>query len=266
LKVGLVLKTDSKDAAKLAQKVKTVLARHSCEPVLVDGEAKARNLDLVLVLGGDGTLLYAASLVGEKGVPILGVKIGGLGFLTEVKEQELMQMIEKAVCANPPVEERMLLKASVKKSESYLALNDIAIGKAIFSRMVDIELKVDGYELAAMRADGIIFSTPTGSTAYCLAANGPIVHPRVQAIIIVPICAHSLTFRPLVLPADSKIQARVKTRGGGTHLVADGRLDRKIRDRDVIEIARAKNPLKLVTSPTMNYYEILGTKLGWGSK
>lgn len=266
MKVGLVLKTDSRDAARLAQKVRAVLARHSCQAVLLDSEAKARNLDLVLVFGGDGTLLHAASLVGEKGIPLLGVKLGGLGFLTEVKEQELMQMVEHALCRDLPVEERMLLKASLKRSGSCLALNEFVLGKTVFSRLAEIELKVDGYQLATMRADGVIFSTPTGSTAYCLAANGPIVHPQVQAIIIVPICAHSLTLRPLVVPADSIIQARVNSRGGDLNLVADGRPAGRLKDLELIEITRAKKPLRLVSSPSMNYYEILRTKLGWGSK
>jgi len=277
LKVGLVIKTDSEEALKLAQKVESILARHSCEPIMVDGTAKARELDLVMVFGGDGTLLYAASLVGELGIPILGVKIGGLGFLTEVKEQELFDMIEKAVCQNLSTEDRMLLKAPVASvgatgrspvlgDASYIALNDIAIGKAIFSRMVDIDVRVDGFELATMRADGIIVCTPTGSTGYCLAANGPIVHPAVSAMIIVPICAHSLTWKPLVIPAHSRIAIKIDSKGGDAHLIADGRLGRKIKDTDVIEITRAEKPLRLVTSPSMNYYEILRTKLGWGWK
>jgi NAD+ kinase len=266
LKIGLVIKNESAEALKLAEKVEKVLAKNSCESIRIKSGAKLDKLDVIFVFGGDGTLLYAASLVGEKGIPILGVKIGGLGFLTEVKEQELFDMIEKAVCANLQTEDRMLLKAEVVGGEDYLALNDIVIGKAVLDRMVDIDIKIDGYELTRIRADGLIVSTPTGSTAYCLAANGPIVHPHVFAMIVVPICAHSLTLRPLVVPADSKISIKVNTKGGDTHLIADGKLGRKIKDADVIKISRGKKPLRLVNSPTMNYYEILRTKLGWGWK
>jgi len=266
LKIGLVIKNESAEALNLAKKVEKVLAKNSCESIRIKSSTRLDKLDLIFVFGGDGTLLYAASLVGEKGIPILGVKIGGLGFLTEVKEQELFEMIEKAVCRKLQTEERMLLKAEVVGGDSYLALNDIVIGKAVLDRMVDIDVSIDGFELTRIRADGLIVSTPTGSTAYCLAANGPIVHPQVLAMIVVPICAHSLTLRPLVVPADSKISIKVNTKGGDTHLIADGRLGRKVRDTDVIKITRAKKPLRLVISPTMNYYEILRTKLGWGWK
>ena len=266
MKIGLVIKNDSAEALAFAEKVEAVLARNSCPSVRIKNSAGIDGLDLIFVFGGDGTLLYAASLVGEKGIPILGVKIGGLGFLTEVKEQELFEMIEKAVCQDLRTEERMLLRAEVAGAENYLALNDIVIGKAVLDRMVEIDINIDGFDLTRIRADGLIVSTPTGSTAYCLAANGPIVHPAVFAMIVVPICGHSLTLRPLVVPADSKISIKVNTKGGDTHLIADGKLGRKIKDTDVIKVTRGAKPLRLVSSPTMNYYEILRTKLGWGWK
>jgi len=260
----LFLKNDSAEALKLAEKVEAVLARNNCQSVRLDRNPQMDGLDLVFVFGGDGTLLYAAKLVGERGIPILGVKIGGLGFLTEVKEQELFDMIEKAVCANLPHEDRMLMKAEIAGREKYIALNDFVIGKAIFTQMIEIDVNINGFEVACIRADGMIISSPTGSTAYCMAANGPIVHPSVQALILVPICAHSLTLRPLVIPADSIITIKVNTKGGDTHLIADGRMGAKINDSDVIKITRAEKPLRLIVSPTMNYYEILRAKLGWG--
>lgn len=266
MKVGIVVKKDSAQALKMAEKVEGVLAKSSCQSVRIDREKKIDGLDLIFVFGGDGTLLYAASLVGEKGIPILGVKIGGLGFLTEVKEQELFDMVEKAVCQNLLTEERMLLKAEVKGKGSFIALNDIAIGKGIVSRMIEIEINVDGYDLTSIRADGIIVSTPTGSTAYCLAANGPIVHPRLHALIIVPVAAHSLTLRPLVIPAESKITLKVSGKAGEAHLVIDGREGMRVMEKDVVKVMKAQKPLRLVASPTMNYYEILRTKLGWGGK
>ena len=160
----------------------------------------------------------------------------------------------------------MLLSGRIGKDLIYLALNDIMVGKTELGRMVEIELKVDGYELAQFRADGIIISTPTGSTAYCLAAGGPIVHPRLQCIIITPICAHSLTLKPLVIPLDSKIMIKARSKKGEVYLYVDGRKGKKITSEDVLQVSSAQAPLKLVSSPSMNYYEILRTKLGWGLK
>lgn len=265
MKVGLLLKPGSKEAQELARKVKNFLKHNSCPCCRITEKLPKENLDLILVLGGDGTLLYAAGLVGEKGVPILGVNLGGLGFLTEVKEEELFFLLGKALRSEMKIEERMLLKAEAR-GEKYLALNEVAAGKAAYSRMIEIELKVEGYELTQFRGDGIIISTPTGSTAYGLAAGGPIVDPRISSIIITPLCPHSLTLRPLVVPAGSRISLRIHTRGGEGYLSVDGRPGKKISEQDQIKISSAEKPLRLVSSPTMNYYEILRTKLGWGWK
>lgn len=265
MKIGLLVKQGSKEAKDLALKVKRFLKHNSCTVFSVAEKLPEQKLDLILVLGGDGTLLYSAGLVGEKGIPILGVNLGGLGFLTEVKEEELLFLLAQAIRSELKFEERMLLKTEAGRKK-YLALNDTVIGKAIYSRMIDIELKVDGYELTQFRGDGIIISTPTGSTAYCLSAGGPIVNPRISSIIITPLCPHSLTLRPLVIPAHSQISLRIKTRGAQVYLTVDGRPAKSLTEKDIIKITSAKQPLKLVSSPTMSYYEILRTKLGWGWK
>jgi NAD+ kinase len=266
LKAGLILKYDTSEAVVLAEKVEKLLAKKKCKSVRIGESGKVDGLDVIFVFGGDGTFLYAAKLVGEKGIPILGVKMGGLGFLTEVKEQELLDMIEGGICKGFKTEERMLMRAEVGRDVRYLALNDIVIGKAMFSRMVEIDVKVGGSDLSRIRADGLIISTPAGSTAYCMAAGGPIVHPALCSMVLVPLCPHSLTFRPLVIPAESKLSIRVNTKGGDVHMIVDGRLGKQVLDTDEIKITRAKKPLYIVSSPTMNYYEILRTKLGWGWK
>ena len=265
MKVGLLLKHGSEEARELSGKVQAFLQRNACASFIIGQKLPKEKLDLIVVLGGDGTLLYAASLVGEKGIPILGVNLGGLGFLTEVKKQELFKLLEKALAGDCRVEERMLLKAEVGK-EHCLALNDMVVGKTVASRMMDIALEVDGYPLSQFRGDGIIIATPTGSTAYCLAAGGPIVAPKRHSIILIPFCPHSLTHRPLVVPSNSRITISVNLRGGEAAMAVDGRNARKISEGDLIKIASAQKPLKLVGSPSMNYYEILRTKLGWGWK
>jgi len=265
LKVGLLLKHDSEPARELAGRVQKFLAGKGCSCLPIVQELPAEKLDLLLVLGGDGTLLYAASLVGEKGIPILGVNLGGLGFLTEVKQEELETLLEKGLAGEFQLEERMLLKAEVG-GEQCLALNDMVIERRVASRMMDLDLEVDGYALSKFRGDGIIISTPTGSTAYCLAAGGPIVDPKIHSIILIPFCPHSLTHRPLVVPAASRISISVHLRGGEAAMAVDGRSGRKILEGVPIRITSAQKPLRLVGSPSMNYYEILRTKLGWGWK
>lgn len=269
MKIGLLLKSASKEAEVLAKKVRTFLRHNSCVVYTITDKLPAQKLDLLVVLGGDGTLLYAASLVGETGVPILGVNLGGLGFLTEVKEEELLFLLGRALREELKTEERMLLKALVG-SEKYLALNEVVLGKATYSRMIEIELKVDGYELTRFRGDGIIVSTPTGSTAYGMAAGGPIVDPRISSIILVPLCPHSLTLRPLVVPSSARISLQLKTadtrQAEEIYLTVDGRVGKKISEKEQIKISSAEHPIRLVSSPTMNYYEILRTKLGWGWK
>ncbi len=268
MNIGIQIKQDSKEAKELAQKIQDYLTnKHkSCLCFPINKEEDVKRADLILVLGGDGTLLYTASLVGEKQIPIIGVNLGGLGFLTEIKKEEIFNFIDRVIEGDFQTEERMLLRAKLYDGREVIALNDIVVGKAQLSRMIEIELKVDKYPLALLRADGIIISTPTGSTAYCLAAGGPIVHPKLKCIILTPICAHSLTIRPIVIPANSKVLVNVKSEQRDVYLTIDGRSLGKISPQQPVEISSAKKPLLLVSSPSMNYYEILRTKLGWGWK
>ncbi len=266
MNIAILSKPDSERAKKLARELVAFLEKRACRGFELTKPEDIEQAELVIVLGGDGTLLYTAGLVGERKIPILGVNLGGLGFLTEVQESEIYQTLEQILKGNLPIEERMLLQIEFPKGKHHLALNDVVIGKGQLSKMIAMELMVDGYLLSQIRGDGIIISTPTGSTAYCLAAGGPIVHPRLRSIILTPICAHSLTIRPLVIPADSQVQVVIRTHQQEVYLTIDGRFVGKLEPDNPVIIKSASAPLLLVSSPSMNYYEILRTKLGWGWK
>ena len=172
-------------------------------------------VDLLLVLGGDGTLLSMARLVGDLGVPILGVNLGGLGFLTALTKDELFPALEAFLAGGLVIEERVMLAAQVwrhgERLSEYVALNDVVITKSAMSRIINLAVSVDGQFATAYRADGLIISTPTGSTAYCLSAGGPIVFPTMPAVVLTPICSHTLTNRPIVLPADQRIEVTLQS-------------------------------------------------------
>ncbi len=274
VKVGILIKPGIKEGKQLAQKLERWLkARgakaYSTEMDMRKGKTLPRGLDLLIVLGGDGTMLYAASLVGQSGVPVLGVNLGGLGFLTEVKKTELFPLLKKFLAGKVHLEERMMLKASVdtgRTKRGFFALNEFTIAKKTLSRMIELETRVDGIYLASFRADGLIVSTPTGSTAYCMAAGGPIVHPSMQCLVLIPICAHTLTSRPLVVPASSAVEVRLRIPGTEAHLTVDGRNGMKLKRDQRLVIKAAEEGLALINSPSMDYYAILHTKLHWGDR
>jgi NAD+ kinase len=230
------------------------------EPDLIAG------LDLIVVLGGDGTLLYAVSLLGDRRVPILGVNLGGLGFLTEIKQEEMFSVLAEILAGKIQPEDRMMLKAAIHNaqgSHQLQALNEFVIIKDSPSRMIELETRVDGVYVTKFRADGLLVSTPTGSTAYCMAAGGPIVHEHMRCLILIPICAHTLTTRPLVVPDRSTVEVTLVTQQSHVHLAVDGREGLRLGPGETVTITAAPD-LKLYGSPSMNYYEILRTKLRWG--
>ena len=230
------------------------------EPDLVAG------LDLFVVLGGDGTLLHAVSLLNDRRVPILGVNMGGLGFLTEIKQEEMFSVLAEILAGKIQPEGRMMLQAAIHNAQGnhkLQALNEFAIVKDALSRMIELEARVDGVYVTKFRADGLLVSTPTGSTAYCMAAGGPIVHEHMRCIILIPICAHTLTTRPLVVPDGSTVEVTLVTPQSHVHLTVDGRDGLRLEPGDTVAITAAPD-LKLYGSPSLNYYEILRTKLRWG--
>jgi len=226
--------------------------------------------DLVVVLGGDGTILSAARLIGSREVPILGVNLGGLGFLTEITLDELIPTLEAVLRNEFAVSRRLALTARVLRGgtpiASFEALNDAVITKTALSRIVDLETHVNGEYVATFRADGLIVSTPTGSTAYCLAAGGPIIYPTLPAVVIIPICPHTLTNRPLVVPDSAVVEIIQGSAGEDVHLTVDGQVGVGLRCRDVVSLKRSGRTITFIKSPKLNYFELLRTKLKWGER
>ncbi len=233
-------------------------------------EALAAAVDLIVVLGGDGTLLSVSRSAGSRPVPILGVNLGTLGFLTEITLDELFAAMERVLAGEVRIEPRMRLDVqALRGGESlgrFLALNDAVISGAALARMIDLETSAGGEAVTTYHADGLIVATPTGSTAYSLSAGGPILLPEVQAIVLTPICPHTLTQRPIVLPWSSEIEIVVRSRGEGVRLTADGQEGLGLREGDVVKVTRSAHSLLLVASPVRNRFEILREKLRWGAR
>ena len=225
--------------------------------------------DLLIVLGGDGTLLSMARAVGDLGVPILGVNLGGLGFLTATTLDEMLPSLEAAVEGRMVVEDRLMLVARVFRNGTavceHMALNDMVITKSAMSRIISLAVSVEGEYATAYRADGLIISTPTGSTAYSLSAGGPILFPTADAIVLTPICSHTLTNRPIVIPASHRIEVTVQS-DQEIMLTVDGQVGVGLRERDIVQIVKAAAHIRLVRFPQKDFFSVLRTKLKWGER
>ncbi|MEW6162549.1 MAG: NAD(+)/NADH kinase [Nitrospirota bacterium] len=226
--------------------------------------------DVIVVLGGDGTMLSVCRLVGDKGVPILGVNIGGLGFITEVQTERLYEVMENVLSGECPVEERLMLTAHVLRHSEpiaeYVVLNDVVVNKGALARIIDLETYINKTYVTTFRADGLIISTPTGSTAYSLSAGGPILHPTLDNIVLTPICPHTLTNRPIVLPDDVLIEVVFRSQTEPVYLTLDGQVGFSLRQDDVIEVMKAPFKTKLLIPCERDYFQILRTKLKWGER
>jgi NAD+ kinase len=229
-----------------------------------------RRADLAVVLGGDGTLLAAARALGDHDIPVLAINLGGLGFLTSNPREELYPALELALAGNYRISERVLLDATLERAGSEIArhraLNDVVVNKSAMARILDLDLSFDGSYACSYKADGIIFATPTGSTAYSLSAGGPILYPQVGAFVVTPICPHALSNRPLVVPDHMKIELVVMTGQEAAFLTIDGQVGVELRDADRIAVTKARNKLKLVRPSDKVYFEILRAKLKWGAR
>lgn len=222
--------------------------------------------EMIIALGGDGTILRTARLVGSRSIPILGVNLGKLGFLAEVSVDELESCMNDVLEGRYSVNERMMLQARAGRSQSeFHALNDVVIDKYGTSRVMNIETYVNNEYLATYSADGIIISTPTGSTAYSLANGGPIVAPESKAITINPICPHTLTARPFIVPDDSVVTVRISQAAQKVHLVADGQSEKLFRPPVTVTMKKAPFTARLVKRLNTSYYDVLRKKLQWGS-
>ncbi|HEV8524429.1 MAG TPA: NAD(+)/NADH kinase [Terriglobales bacterium] len=262
---GLRACVDRETAASLPPEV-----RPSLDASVTARSELAGRCDLILVLGGDGTLLAAARNIRSRDVPILAVNLGSLGFLTAVTIGELYDSLELVLNGKHQVDCRKMLQLQVMRSGSisatYHALNDAVLNKAAISRILDFEASVDGHFLTSFKADGLIVCTPTGSTAYSLAAGGPIVYPSVEAFIITPICSHTLTNRPLVIPDKSRVEIVVKTEAESVFLTVDGQVGLALHSEDRILCDLSPNRISLIRPPHKDFFEVLRSKLKWGER
>ena len=279
--VGLVAKYQEPKAADvvrwlvpwLKQRGKRVLVENGIDRAGGTSCTKkemATRADLIISLGGDGTLLNIAPLVERPDVPILGVNLGGLGFITEVAVNELESIVTKALAGDYELEQRMTLGIRVqskkRKTYQFRVLNDAVIAKGARSRIIDLETYVDGDYLCTYRADGLIISTPTGSTAYSLATGGPILEPTLSDIVLAPICPHTLTHRPIVVPGNAAVQVTLRSFGDTVILIPDGQQGVRLNNGDKVEARDYGLPVSLIKVPSRSYYEILREKLKWGER
>ncbi len=285
--VGLVVRPEVEAAVELAKKLCAWLAERQHQLVVDEGTANAleklgmteippplshevlvQSADPIVTLGGDGTLIGIARHVGSKSPTVLGVHFGHLGFLTETTPGELFDALERTLSGKAIVAERRMLRARVsrkgKEVFSSQALNDAVILKQATARLLDIDLAVNGEAVMRLRADGLICATPTGSTAYSLAAGGSIAHPNLNVLLVTPICAHSLTVRPLILSLEDKLSIGIPDYDGAVVLSVDGQVSLPLQTGDIIEVVQSPNRIKLVQSNSRSHFEILRTKLNWG--
>jgi NAD+ kinase len=225
--------------------------------------------DLLIVLGGDGTILNVARSAHTFNVPILGVNLGTLGFLAEVTMSDLYEVLDNVLNGRYECENRMLLNACIwrdkKKVGDYHVLNDVVINKGALARIVNLAVRVNSQYMTSYRADGLIVSTPTGSTAYSLSAGGPIIHPSMDALVLSPICPFTLTNRSIVIPDQSLIQVELATESEEVQVTFDGQEGCDMFKGDVLEVKKAQTSVQLIQAPGKNYYQILRNKLHWGS-
>jgi len=284
MRVGFLLKRGKPEARELAASLAaqltsggaTVAALPEDAAVIPGATAVAAGdlgaaVDVLAVLGGDGTFLYGASLVADHGVPIFGVNLGSLGFITPYARSETSAAVGDLLAGRLPVEERIRLAVTIRSVlgqatniPTRSAVNDAVLTQRSIARLLDLEARLDGAEIATYKADGLIVSTPTGSTAYTLAAGGPILTPDVQAMVLTPICPHTLTHRPLVFRPDSRLEIRNASDGPVT-LTIDGQWGHELAGGASIEVRRAAQPLRVYRSPR-GFFGILREKLSWGER
>ncbi len=284
--VGVVVKRGSERARDLAREFIAWLERHNLQTVVeapratdglaaeaADALSKAdiiARADLIVVLGGDGTLLSVARLMRERSVPILGVNLGGFGFLTAATVDELIPVMERILAGDFAVAPRMTLDVSLRRGPAVLTtrsvLNEAVITKGALARVIDLDTSVDGRQVCVYKADGLIIATPTGSTAYSMSAGGPIVYPSLGVMVLSPICPHMLTNRPMVLPDSAVVTVSVQSPDEDVVLTLDGQEGVQLGSEDVVEIRKGRATIGLVHPVTRSYFDVLRSKLRWGER
>jgi len=239
-----------------------------CSVTEVEPASLAASVDLILVLGGDGTMISTARMIGDYEVPVLGVNYGGLGYLAEFRIEELYLGLESILSGNYRLDKRVMLHVDLERDESPIAvnrvLNDVVINKSALARIVEIDVFLNQLFVNSFRADGLIISTPTGSTAYNLSAGGPVIFPSMNAIVITPICPFTLSNRPIVVPDDAIIELRLKTDQEEVALTLDGQVGFPLKVDDRVVIRKSNTTFNLIQPSNRNYFDVLRDKLRWG--
>lgn len=287
--VGIVAKTHLEDAPQVVSDIAQWLSQRGIDVRLETETATGASrleettfasselpsqVDLILVLGGDGTLLGVARGIAECGssVPVLAVNFGSLGFLTEVTLPELYGALESVIARTAGIDERQMLRATVRRGDTVvatgLALNDVVISKAALSSIIEFAVTIGGQFMTNVRADGVIIASPTGSTAHSLSAGGPIVHPQVRAMLLTPVAPHTLTNRPIVIPSSPPVHVAPNLRGARrtAYVTFDGQSGLELLDGDTVTVSQSDHPLRVVRADARNYFAVLREKLKWGER
>lgn len=274
--VGIVVKPHHPEAGATAAELSDWLRGHGVERIVEpdadiqrrNGEQLPHDIDLVVVLGGDGTMISTARLIGELDVPIIGVNYGSLGYLTDLRIEEMFPAIEAFLAGDYKIDQRVMLEAEHRRDGVTMGkgrvLNDVVINKSALARIIDIDVKLDGQFVNTFRADGLIVSTPTGSTAYNLSAGGPIIYPTMNAVVLTPICPFTLTNRPIVVPDSSEIEISVENVNEGVVLTLDGQTGFELSAGDTVVVHKSATAFNMVAPANRNYFEVLRDKLKWG--
>ncbi len=277
----LVAKRGVEEAVRLAKELRT---RHPEKEILADSHLSAKlgwrseepdeelvgRADLLVVMGGDGTLIHAARLLAGRTIPILGVNLGSLGFMTEIPREDFFPTLDDVLAGHFRTESRLKLTCRLYRGGEVVVedevLNDIVLNKGALARIADHDMLIDGQFVTTYKSDGVIVATPTGSTAYSLSAGGPIVHPIVDCMIVTPICSHALTQRPIVVPSERTVHIDLRGNAEDVYLTLDGKAGHPLQSGDRVEVHRSPNRVLLVRNPRMGYFSILRQKLRWGER
>ncbi|MBF0275736.1 MAG: NAD(+)/NADH kinase, partial [Nitrospinae bacterium] len=282
-KVGIVAKPHMKNAEPVVLGLVRWLKEKEIEPLIDSNSAKAagivsdltkddlaRNSDVIVVLGGDGTLIGMSRCIKDRDVPLFGINLGSLGFLTEFALEEMYPVLSKIIAGDFMTEERIMVEVRVIRHDEevayFSALNDIVINRGPIARIIHLESWIDAKFVTTYKADGLIISTPTGSTAYSLAAGGPIMFPLLNNLIISPICPFSLTNRPIIIDASSNVEVHLVSSDNGTMLTIDGQDCIELYKHDFIKVRKSERSMQLITTKNKNFFDILRKKMGWGKK
>ncbi|MBN1621369.1 MAG: NAD(+)/NADH kinase [Endomicrobiales bacterium] len=271
-KVGIIFNPEKPKARKELTKLSGWLKRKKCSVIsMPSSNKKISSLDFALTLGGDGTMLKASRMLASARIPVLGINLGSLGFLAETNPKEVYTLLQDILNDRYRVEERMMLSVTIKSNKKLTknyALNDVIIHSGKDNRVVTVTAEINDEFVADYIGDGIIVATPTGSTAYSLAANGPIVHPVLSVFILTPICPHTLTQRPLIVPSQSRLTLNLdsKIKESKPVLSIDGQINHILNKGDLIKISASNESLRLIVNPRRKYLKVLRTKLKWGER